>query len=78
MTVAYVSHPDCRLHDMGADHPECPARLSAIEDQLVASGLGNFLTRVEAPLASRAQLERVHAPAYITALEHAEIGRAHV
>lgn len=71
MTVAYISHPDCRLHDMGADHPECPARLSAIEDQLVASGLASFLAHVEAPLASRAQLERVHAPAYITALEHA-------
>ena len=71
MSIAYITHPDCRLHDMGAHHPECPARLAAIEDQLVASGLGNFLTHVEAPLASRAQLERVHAPAYIKTLEHA-------
>jgi acetoin utilization deacetylase AcuC-like enzyme len=69
MTVAYISHPDCRLHDMGADHPECPARLAAIEDQLVASGLSNFLAHVEAPRASRAELERVHAPEYIAELE---------
>ena len=69
MTVAYITHSDCRLHDMGADHPECPARLGAIEDQLVASGLSGFLAHVDAPLASRKELERVHAPAYITALE---------
>ena len=69
MTVAYVTHPDCRLHDMGAQHPECPARLAAIEDQLVASGLSQFLDHVEPPLASREALERVHAAAYIDALE---------
>ena len=65
---------------MGAQHPECPARLSAIEDQLVASGLSNHLDHVEAPLASRAQLERVHAPDYITALEQAapEEGLVHL
>ena len=56
---------------MGAQHPECAARLGAIEDQLVASGLSQFLKHVEAPLADRAQLERVHAPAYISALEQA-------
>ena len=56
---------------MGAQHPECPARLSAIEDQLVASGLSDYLDHFEAPLASRAQLERVHAPDYISALEQA-------
>lgn len=69
MSIAYITHPDCRLHDMGVHHPECPARLGAIEDQLVASGLGLFLQHVEAPLATRAQLERVHTPAYIAALE---------
>ena len=69
MTLAYLSHRDCRLHDMGAAHPESPARLTAIEDQLIASGLGNYLEHVEAPFASRAQLERVHAPDYVSALE---------
>jgi acetoin utilization deacetylase AcuC-like enzyme len=80
MSIAYITHPDCRLHDMGAQHPECPARLGAIEDQLVASGLSPFLKRVDAPLADRAQLERVHAPAYVTALEQAapERGLVHL
>ncbi len=80
MTIAYITHPDCLLHDMGAGHPECPARLRAIEDQLIASGLINYLQHVEAPLAGREQLERVHDPAYIAALEAAapEKGLTHL
>ena len=80
MTVAYITHADCLLHDAGAGHPESPARLRAIDDQLIASGLINYLAHVEAPLAGRAELERVHAPAYITALEQIapENGLAHL
>ncbi|HSO06151.1 MAG TPA: histone deacetylase family protein [Pelomicrobium sp.] len=69
MPVAYITHPDCGLHDMGSYHPECPARLTAIEDQLIASGMINLLLHEEAPLATREQLERVHPAAYIDALE---------
>lgn len=69
MTIAYVTHPDCLLHDLGAGHPECPARLRAIDDQLIASGLIACLQNVEAPRASRLELERVHSAAYISALE---------
>jgi acetoin utilization deacetylase AcuC-like enzyme len=54
---------------MGSYHPECPARLTAIEDQLIASGMINLLLHEEAPLATREQLERVHPAAYIDALE---------
>ena len=60
---------------MGAGHPEFAARLTAIEDQLIASGLSNYLEHIEAPLASRAQLERVHAPDYVSALEQAAPAR---
>lgn len=56
---------------MGAHHPECPARLSAIVDQLLASGLVNHLQQMEAPKATREQLERVHAPGYLDAIEEA-------
>lgn len=69
MATALITHGDCLLHDMGAYHPERPARIRAIEDQLIASGLMQHLVHVEAPLARREQLERVHAPRYITALE---------
>ena len=71
MSTAYITHRDCLLHDMGAHHPECPARLSAIQDQLIASGLINYVQQMEAPKATREQIERVHAPAYLDAIEDA-------
>jgi acetoin utilization deacetylase AcuC-like enzyme len=71
VTTAFITHYDCTLHDMGAHHPECPARLSAIQDQLIASGLINHVQQSEAPKATREQLERVHAPGYLDAIEEA-------
>ncbi len=50
---------------MGSHHPESPARLRAIDDQLISSGLMNFLQHHDAPLATFEQLARVHKPQYI-------------
>ncbi len=50
---------------MGAHHPECPDRLGAIQDQLLASGLDFVLMHHDAPAASREQLCRVHSEAYV-------------
>ena len=71
MTTAFITHADCLKHDMGAHHPERPARLTAIEDQLIASGVGQYLTRYEAPLATDEQLARVHPPDYVRAIRDA-------
>jgi acetoin utilization deacetylase AcuC-like enzyme len=68
MTTAYLTHPSSLKHDMGAGHPECPARIHAIEDQLIASGLLPFLERHEAPAATREQLLRVHSADYIDSI----------
>jgi acetoin utilization deacetylase AcuC-like enzyme len=65
MHTAYLTHPVCFKHDMGEDHPECPARMHAIEDQLIASGLMQFLDQHEAPKVTRVQLLRVHSAAYV-------------
>ena len=65
LNTAFITHPDCLLHNMGAMHPECPARLQAIDDQLIASGLANYLLHVEAPLAGHAELARVHGAGYV-------------
>lgn len=65
MSIAFISHPDCMLHEMEAHHPESPERLKAIEDQLLSSGLDVALQRYEAPLATREQLYRVHDPEYV-------------
>ncbi|GAA5160781.1 histone deacetylase family protein [Viridibacterium curvum] len=66
--TAFITHPDCWLHNMGSMHPESPDRLSAIRDRLIASGLEMFLENVEAPEASIDDLQRAHSPAYIRAL----------
>jgi acetoin utilization deacetylase AcuC-like enzyme len=65
LNTAFISHADCCLHDMGSYHPECPARLRAIEDQLIASGLINYLDHHDAPNAERTQLTRVHREDYV-------------
>ena len=65
MTVAFITHPDCMLHQMGATHPESPQRLIAINDQLIASGLEWLLQHFEAPRVNRQQLLRVHDGDYI-------------
>jgi len=69
MTTAYFSHPDCRAHDMGAGHPECPQRLDAIEDHLLATGLDVALTRFEPPLAQLSDLRLAHAGGYVAELD---------
>jgi len=65
MQTAYITHPLCLKHDMGNHHPECPARIHAIEDQLIASGLFGYLQHHEAPEVTREQLLRVHTPDYL-------------
>ncbi len=65
----FITHPDCLLHDVGAWHPERPARLSHLSDYLIASQRMTLLTRVDAPAATRDQLLRVHSAAYLTRLE---------
>jgi len=71
LLTAFITHPDCLLHDMGSHHPESPDRLRAIDDQLIANGLMDFLLRVEAPLAEHEHLARVHASRYLEMLEQA-------
>ena len=58
--TGYFTHQDCRKHEMGPGHPECPERLDAIEDRLLVSGVGDALDRREAPLASITDIELAH------------------
>jgi acetoin utilization deacetylase AcuC-like enzyme len=68
MQTAYITHPLCLKHDMGSGHPECPARIHAVEDQLIASGLFAYLQQHEAPEVTREQLLRVHDADYVDAI----------
>jgi len=65
MATGFFTHADCLLHDMGEWHPESPARLRAIEDQLIASRIDALLERRDAPLAEDADLLRVHSKAHV-------------
>ena len=65
MTTAYITHPDCLKHDMGAGHPECPDRLHAINDQMRASGVLDQVLTLDAPLAHPEMLKRVHRAEYV-------------
>ena len=66
--TGYFTHPDCRRHEMGPGHPECPERLDAIEDRLLASGVGVGLDRREAPEASIGDLELAHSKMHVASL----------
>src|SRR3954468_22347270 len=68
MSFAFISHPQCLLHEMGEAHPERPDRLGAIEDRLLASRLDWLVTRFDAPEATREQLLRVHDAAHLERL----------
>lgn len=50
---------------MGVGHPECPERLDAIGDHLLAQRLAHGLAPCEAPLATPEQLCRAHASLYV-------------
>src|SRR5205814_7952297 len=71
VATAFITHADCARHDMGRHHPESPARLAAIEDHLISSGLAGLLERHEAPAAKTSELARVHPREYIEAIREA-------
>ena len=68
MRTGYYTHPDCARHEMGQDHPECPARLAAIEDRLISAGLDWALQRPQVPLAQEHELELAHSALYLAEL----------
>lgn len=68
MTTGYITHRDCWLHDMGAAHPECAARLDAIEDRLLMTGVMDTLRRLDAPKASVYDLELAHSRLHVAAM----------
>lgn len=70
--TAFITHPDCMLHNVGDIHPENPQRLVSVRDQLMASQLFDSLNEVEAPNVTPEQLRRVHTAKYLDYLEMSE------
>ena len=69
MSIAFITHHDCTRHEMTPEHPEAPERLGAIDDRLLASGIGMLLRYYDAPLATNEALLRAHTPEYLAWLE---------
>jgi acetoin utilization deacetylase AcuC-like enzyme len=65
MAITLFSHPSCYLHLAGDEHPEQPARLSAVNDQLIRSGLEFVVQQRDAGPATVADLYQVHSKLYI-------------
>ena len=68
-TVIVEMHDASADHRTGRWHPERQDRLVAVNAGLDRSGLGDALVRVVPGPAGRADLERVHRPAYLDAIE---------
>ena len=68
MLPAYITHADCARHEMGPHHPECPERLGAINDMLLAKGLLDYMHPYYAPLATPEQLAHAHSSLYVAEL----------
>lgn len=65
LKTAFISHPDTLLHVMDGNHPESPARITAIKNAVLASDLSKKLTFYDAPKATKEALLRVHSQAYV-------------
>lgn len=60
MPITFISSPKCLLHDMDPEHPEQPARLYSINDQIISSGVEFAIDFADTPAVQLAQLYRAH------------------
>jgi acetoin utilization deacetylase AcuC-like enzyme len=68
VTTGLVYDERFLAHRAPYDHPEHPGRVRAIQARLEADGLAGRCVRVPAREASREELERIHTPAYVSAI----------
>jgi len=66
--LLWLTHPECGLHEMGAGHPESPARLAAVETAVAASGIGARRVVRESTAAPFEAIARAHDPRMVDAL----------
>src|SRR5262245_5379897 len=76
MPTLLLTHPACLNHDTGYGHPERSDRLLAVQHALSKPAF-NKLKREETPLASLADIERLHPAAYVEMVKDAIPERDH-
>lgn len=65
MTITIVDSPKCALHNMDPDHPEHPARIHSIRDQIMSSGLEMIVRYADAKPAHFDELLFAHDRAFV-------------
>lgn len=78
MPLTVFSHARCALHNPDPHHPEQPARLHAINDQLVRSGLEFVIKQVDAKPAEAQDLYRAHSKLYVDDIYNKEPDEGHI
>lgn len=78
MDTAFVTHGSFARHEMGAHHPECPERVTAIGDRLLMRGLLDLMAQYDAPAATEEQLERAHTARHVAELRAAAPSEGYV
>ncbi|MCJ8318507.1 MAG: histone deacetylase family protein [Colwellia sp.] len=68
MPVGVIGHYRCSEHNMGDHHPESPKRMSAVQDQLIRSGLEYVIRQYDAKPIERELLYLVHDKSYIESI----------
>ena len=66
--IAYITHGNCQLHDMGP-HPEQPGRLTAINEHLAESEVQSSLMHYQAPVIKHQLLRAAHSAAHLERIE---------
>lgn len=66
--TALITHADCVKHEIAPGHPEQPARIASVLDQLEVDGLLQALQQYEAPLADKAHLTLAHPASYVDSI----------
>jgi acetoin utilization deacetylase AcuC-like enzyme len=69
VAVLFATHPRYLDHVAGRSHPERPARLEAVLMGAQCHGVAEALVPLEPRPATREELERVHPPAFLDAIE---------
>ena len=72
--TGYFTHPSGNRHEMGPGHPECPQRLDAINDRLLATGLLDVLHGYEASAASLTVAAQAHSIDLVEKLQALDAG----
>ncbi len=70
MPITFISSPKCLLHDMDPEHPEQPARLHSINDQIISSGIEFAIQFADAKPAELKQLYRAHDNQFVDSVIH--------